>query len=46
MVKFINARLVYNFADYQDLIKQQQQILIKDYLSSSIMINNLLKKGT
>ena len=43
MVKFINTRLD-NFADYQDLIKQQQQILIKDYLSSSIMINNLLKK--
>ena len=41
LVEFINTRLD-NFADYQDLIKQQQQILIKDYLSSSTMINTLL----
>ena len=33
-----------NFDGYQQLVKEQQDILIKDYLSSSIMIDNILNK--
>jgi len=43
MVEFINTRLD-NFAEYQELIKKQQDILISDYLSSSIMMDKILNK--
>lgn len=43
MVEFINTRLD-NFKDYQELVKKQQDILINNYLSSSIMIDNILNK--
>ena len=42
MKAYIQERLD-NYESYQDLIKQQQEILIRDYLNSDIMIENLLQ---
>lgn len=41
LLDFIDEKLD-NYDKYQDLIQQQQQILIRDYLNSSIMINRIL----
>ena len=42
LVNFIQDKLD-NFETYQQLIKDQQQILINNYLSSKIMLDNILK---
>lgn len=41
LLDFIDEKLD-NYDKYQDLVKQQQEILIRDYLNSSIMINRIL----
>jgi hypothetical protein len=41
MVDFIQDKID-NYDSYAELIKQQQQILIDDYLNSSIMVNKIL----
>jgi len=45
LVNFIQDKLD-NFDTYKKLIEAQQQILIEDYLSSKIMLDNILNKGT
>ena len=42
LVNFIQDKLD-NFETYQQLIKDQQQILINNYLSSKIMLDTILK---
>lgn len=41
LVAFINDK-INNFESYEELIKTQQEILIKDFLNCDIMINKLL----
>ena len=41
LIEFIQEKIT-NFSKYTDLVKQQQTILINDYLDSRIMINKLL----
>lgn len=42
IVNFINERID-NPEEYQESIRRQQQILIDNYLNSTVMINNILK---
>jgi len=42
IVDFISER-INNIEKYQDSIRRQQQILIDNYLNSTVMINNILK---
>ena len=43
VVNFIKEKID-NYEKYSSLVKKQQEILIHDYLNSSVMIDNILKK--
>ena len=45
LVEFIQERLD-NADAYASLLQDQRDILIRDYLNSSVMINNIIRKGT
>ncbi len=45
LVEFIQERLD-NADAYLSLLQDQRDILIRDYLNSSVMINNIIRKGT